>query len=104
MKKLFMQDIAEAAGIGIATVRSHRHTGNAARARGTDTPNDFPAPAGLDGIRPYWTPAQVEAWVAARKTPGKPGGITKAAMRDVLSAAQAGNVDRVITIAKEALK
>lgn len=104
MEKLFMQDIADLAEISVETIRSHRRLGHIARSLNRATDSDFPAPAGNDGIRPYWTQEQVDTWLAARRSPGKPGGIPKQAMRDVLAAALAGNVDRTIQLAKDALK
>lgn len=103
-EQVFMQDVAEQAGISVETIRMHRRNSDLARVRGTDTTADFPPVAGHSGIRPYWTPEQVQTWLENRRAPQRPGGIKKQAMRDVLAAAQDGNINRVIKIAKDALK
>lgn len=104
MEQLFMQDVAEMAGISVETVRSHRKLGDLARAEFRATESDFPMVHDYDGIRPWWTKEQIDGWLAARRKPGKPSGVTRQAMRDVLAAAMSGNIDRTIQLAKDALK
>lgn len=51
-------DVAVRLAVSPGTVRRYRHRDNT-----------FPAPMGFLSRIPYWTPGQIDAWVAAR--PGR---------------------------------
>lgn len=96
-----ISEIAEVAKISPATVRVHHKAANNARAAGTTTATTLPAPAGKDDHgRLVWNDADVEAWVEARATTLRPGQVPQSVLREILAAAEAGNLPEVITITK----
>lgn len=101
---LTLAQIAELAELSPETVRHYLKVANRARRQGTATERDMPAPAGQQDGANVWHQADIEAWLKARQTPAKRGAIPKSEMRDVLQAAESGNIDRVITIARRNMK
>lgn len=96
-----IREIAEIAKISPATVRVHHKAGILARNAGTATPTVLPAPAGKDEHgRLIWNDADVEAWVEARSTNQRPRPVPQSVLREILAAAEAGNLTEVITITK----
>lgn len=97
------QQVADAAGISVETVRYHHKLATKARREGAATERDLPAPAGLVDGANAWDEDEIQGWISARKTPARKGAIPKSEMRAVLQAAEAGQIDRVITIARRNL-
>lgn len=101
---LTAQQVGDQAGVTADTVRKHHQIALRARRLGTATPRHLPAPAEVVDGANVWRESDIAEWISARKTPAKRGGIPKAEMRLVLEAAEAGQIDRVITIARRNLK
>lgn len=95
-----VQQVADTAGLSPATVRHHHKLATKARREGTVTERHLPAPVGSEDGANLWDDAEIADWISAREKPAKRGAIPKDEMRAVLVAAEAGNIDLVITIAR----
>lgn len=98
-----VQQVADAAELSPETIRYYQKAGNQARKAGTETARDLPAPVGVEGGANVWDADEIRSWISTRKTPARRGAIPKSEMRAVLQAAEAGQIDRVITIARRNL-
>ena len=97
------QRVAEEADLSPETVRYYQKIGNQARKANAATERDLPAPSGVVDGANVWDPDEIRAWISARKKPARRGAIPKSEMRAVLQAAEAGQIDRVIEIARRNL-
>lgn len=95
-----VQQVADAAGLSPATVRHHHKLATKARREGVATERHLPAPVGTEDGANLWDDSEIADWISAREKPAKRGAIPKDEMRAVLVAAEAGNIDLVITIAR----
>lgn len=95
-----VQQAADAAGLSPATLRHHHKLATKARREGVATERHLPAPVGVEDGANVWNEDEIAEWISTRETPVKRGAIPKEEMRAVLAAAEAGNVDQVITIAR----
>lgn len=95
-----VQQVADAAGISPATVRHHHKLATKARREGAETDRHLPAPVGSEDGANLWDDAEIAEWISTRAKPARRGAIPKDEMRAVLTAAEAGNIDQVITIAR----
>lgn len=101
---LNLVQIAEKIGKKPETVRHYLKESVKDRKNGAVKPHSFPLPARRHEGANEWEEADIEAWISAmRSKPTRLGAIPKARMREVLEAAEAGNLVRVISIAKDAL-
>lgn len=99
-----VHEVAEAAGITAETVRHHHKVATKERREGIWTVRMLPEPAGqIDGAN-VWDDDEIREWIAARRTPAKRGAIPKSEMRAILTAAENGQIDQIITIAERNLE
>lgn len=96
-------EVANRAGITVNTARYHHKLATKARRERSETARNLPAPQSQTDGANLWDEDEIAEWISVRAEPARRGAITKSEMREVLAAAQSGNVDQVIAIAQRNL-